>query len=374
MTRATGDWGWLARSGSERDLIEELGPTAERKAEGVVRSRERPRRHDGGLDDPIFARQAMRKPHPIVLGPEGPGPIVEALVKRLTAALSAPWSLQVVSPDSRDPQDPRRHIAADIEGWFAAAEAAPFDGDEAAELVQVWVAQEDLAWVGVTPVRWAVSPWPGGKQRLRRQPTSVSRAGLKLEEAIAWAGVGPQKGDLVADLGAAPGGWTQVLLQTGATVIAVDPKSMKVSAAPKRFAHLRQSAFTYAPPETLDWVVCDMAYRPLEVAKLLAKWARRSWARQVISNIKLPMKMKVSTLKQVRDTLSEAGWEGIKIRQLFHDRDEVTLYAHLSAGLAARPAQAPFRLRASRTQPRSRTPPRQAPRRRKRNTSIKRRQ
>ncbi|NJK89284.1 MAG: hypothetical protein HC923_07670 [Myxococcales bacterium] len=173
----------------------------------------------------------------------------------------------------------------------------------------------------------------------------MSRAGLKLEEAIAWCGHGPEKGDLVADLGAAPGGWTQVSLRRGATVIAVDLARLEVEAPPKRLAHLAVNAFQYAPPETLDWVLCDMAYRPLEVAKLLAKWARRSWARQMIANIKLPMKKKHEMVSSVLSILREGGWTGLRARQLMYDRDEVTIFGWLSPGQAHLPAKEPFRLR-----------------------------
>lgn len=370
-------WGFLTRADSVADLLDEV-PGAEAVAEGVVRCTNRPRRSDGQLVDPTFARQAMFKP--VQVHPEDIA-AVEASLARLLAQARDPWALQVVAPDGTDPADPRRHLAGEWEArladdhWRSGVEGGPqVSPDEAKRLLQVWVLDEDVLWIGATAIAKAISTWPGGKSPLKRSKAAVSRAGLKLEEAIAWAGVGPEKGDIVADLGAAPGGWTQVLLERGCTVIAVDPKGLAVKAPPQRLAHLKQSAFAYAPPETLDWVVCDMAYRPLEVAKLLAKWARRSWARQVISNIKLPMRSKVETLNEVKEALVEAGWEGLQTRQLFHDRDEITLYAHLSAKQAVRPAQPPHRKsRGPRNQARRGKLPRRGPRKRPRKTSIKRR-
>lgn len=91
--------------------------------------------------------------------------------------------------------------------------------------------------------------------------------------------------------------------------------------------HIQGSAFDYQPEEPVDWLLCDMAWRPLEVAQLLAKWARRGWAWQLVANIKLPMKDKNPMLFRVRHTLEGGGWRGLKIRQLYHDRDEVTLTA-----------------------------------------------
>jgi len=371
-------WGFLTRADSVSDLLDEI-PGAEAVAEGVVRCTNRPRKSDGQLVDPTFARQAMFKP--VQVHPED-FEAVEGSLARLLGQSRDPWALQVMAPDSTDPEDPRRPLAAEWEarlseaGWREGTDGGPLVADdEAKRLLQVWVLDEDALWVGATPSAKALSTWPGGRSRLKRPKDAVSRAGLKLEEAIAWTGLGPEKGDIVADLGAAPGGWTQVLLQRGCTVIAVDPKGLAVKAPPQRLAHLKQSAFAYAPPETLDWVVCDMAYQPLEVAKLLAKWAHRSWARQVISNVKLPMRSKVETLAEVRKVLEAAGWEGLKTRQLFHDRDEITLYAHLSAKQAVRPAQPPHRKSVGpRNQPRrGKAPRRGPPRKRPRKTSIKRR-
>lgn len=350
------DWAYLTRAGSERDLIDELGDPSRVEAEGVVVGGPRPKRRDGHLDDPVFARQAMRRPHAT---PPAPGPVARALQPLLAKVRLRPgeeewtWALQVVAPDSTDPEDPRRPIAesleAGLEGAFSrwADRLRPAAG--ASHLLQAWVVDEARVFSGLTPTGLALSYAPAGRLRLERPADAVSRSGLKLEEAILWCGAGPEKGDIVADLGAAPGGWSQVALSRGATVIAVDLGRVKVDAPTKRFAHLEENAFRYAPPETLDWVICDMAYRPLEVAKLLAKWGRRSWARQLIANIKLPMKKKAEIVRQVLEILEAGGWNGLKARQLYHDRDEVTLFGWLSPGPAHRPAQAPFALKSAGT-------------------------
>jgi 23S rRNA (cytidine2498-2'-O)-methyltransferase len=77
----------------------------------------------------------------------------------------------------------------------------------------------------------------------------------------------------------------------------------------------------------VDWLLCDMAWRPLEVAALLARWARAQWALHLVCNLKLPMRDKVQTLAQARKLLEEGGWKALRLRQLYHDRDEVTVVA-----------------------------------------------
>jgi 23S rRNA (cytidine2498-2'-O)-methyltransferase len=46
-----------------------------------------------------------------------------------------------------------------------------------------------------------------------------------------------------------------------------------------------------------------------------------------VANLKLPMRDKVPTLVRARAVLEEAGWKALRIRQLYHDRDEVTVVA-----------------------------------------------
>jgi 23S rRNA (cytidine2498-2'-O)-methyltransferase len=90
---------------------------------------------------------------------------------------------------------------------------------------------------------------------------------------------------------------------------------------------MRASAFDFRVDEPADWLTCDMAWRPLEVAALLAKLGRQGAARFLVANIKLPMKKKVEMIRRVRDILATGGWRDVRVRQLYHDRDEVTLGA-----------------------------------------------
>lgn len=325
-----GRWVWTCRVGFELHLFEELawaGAEPRVLGEALVESEGKQ-----GLS-PAFARQGFRvlASFPEV-SPELAPPVAQAV-----AALppSGPIVLQAFTPDT-----PRGNaLAAEAEALREAvrgllpAQRLLEDTERAretgAQLVSLCVSPGAVT-VGVVPAREALSLAPGGRRRMKRAGESPSRAAMKLEEALDGLPFEPGRGDVCVDLGAAPGGWTQRLVSRGAKVIAVDPaRLMPELASNPRVRHVQESAFAFAPEEPADWLFCDMAWRPLEVAQLLAKWGRRGWASHLVANIKLPMNDKNPILLRVRHTLTEdGGWKGLTVRQLYHDRDEVTVTAH----------------------------------------------
>ncbi|MBZ4416765.1 23S rRNA (cytidine(2498)-2'-O)-methyltransferase RlmM [Myxococcus sp. RHSTA-1-4] len=327
-----GHWLWTCRAGFEPHLYEELewaGAHPRLLGEALVESEAVP-----GLS-PAFARAGYRVV--VSLGVKTPEETAEAAARAVTSLPGhGPWVVQAFTPDT-----PRGNtLTAPAEALEAAVRAklpeerlledAQRAREAGAVLVGLCVAPDGVTVVGAVPAREAPSLAAGGRRRMKRAGESPSRAAMKLEEALDGLAFEPGRGDVCVDLGAAPGGWTQRLVARGARVVAVDPaRLMPELAANRRVQHVQESAFAYAPEEPADWLFCDMAWRPLEVAQLLAKWGRKGWARHLVANIKLPMKDKNPVLLRVRHTLEqEGGWEGLTVRQLYHDRDEVTVTAH----------------------------------------------
>jgi 23S rRNA (cytidine2498-2'-O)-methyltransferase len=48
----------------------------------------------------------------------------------------------------------------------------------------------------------------------------------------------------------------------------------------------------------------------------------------LVANLKLPMKRKAEMVERLRDIVASGGWQRVRTRQLYHDRDEITLVAH----------------------------------------------
>jgi 23S rRNA (cytidine2498-2'-O)-methyltransferase len=203
-------------------------------------------------------------------------------------------------------------------------------GAGTAAMAQICVLSEQSCAVGVLPSDRALSLAPGGRFRAKVDGDRPSRAARKLSEAFAWLGVSPEPGELCVDLGAAPGGWTWVLAERRARVIAVDPGKLRPDLLGRRgVTYVAGSAFDFAPDEPVDWLFCDMVFRPLEVARLLGKWARQRMATLLVANFKLPMRRKAEMVHEIIGILERDGWRAVRARQLYHDREEVTVTARL---------------------------------------------
>ncbi len=317
-----GSWLWTCRDGFEAHLFQELArarAVPEVLGAGLVSSAKRPR------VDPAFARTGFcvraRVGAPLEAA-------VDALAERL--ARTGPVTVRVWSADT----DAGRALSAQARALEAALHSTPqvqHRDDGLVPFAEVALLGAPAAWTAVygTVLRHEAVSWsPGGRQRMHRTGDAPSRAGLKLEEAWTLLGLWPAPGETCVDLGAAPGGWTARALDRGAQVVAVDRAALAPALeANPRLQHVRESAFSYRPEEPVDWLLCDMAWRPLEVAALLARWGREGWALHLVANLKLPMRDKVETLERARSVLEEGGWKALRMRQLYHDRDEVTVVA-----------------------------------------------
>ena len=73
-----------------------------------------------------------------------------------------------------------------------------------------------------------------------------------------------------------------------------------------------------------------MVEKPAKVAALMAQWLVNGWCRETIFNLKLPMKnatKKCHTIWRIfRHSLMNGINAQIQARQLYHDREEVTVH------------------------------------------------
>ncbi|HLQ28944.1 MAG TPA: SAM-dependent methyltransferase [Ktedonobacteraceae bacterium] len=193
----------------------------------------------------------------------------------------------------------------------------------------------EKGYLGISLAKENLSDWPGGARHYAQTPEQISRAEFKLLEALEVFGVSlPPKGR-VLDLGAAPGGWTRLLLEAGLHVVAVDPANLDPR-LPKqpRLEHYHGYAETYLEDavktrKSFDLIVNDMRMDARDAARLLVQ-ASRCLQRDgfVISVFKLPHATReIDPLATLRATLAllNKSYGVVQVRQLFHNRQEITV-------------------------------------------------
>ena len=171
----------------------------------------------------------------------------------------------------------------------------------------------------------------GGQRRMADHAAAPSRSYLKIEEAYGVLGVEPRPGETVADLGAAPGGWSYSAAQRGAQVMAVDHGPLKGGAlGHPRIRHRREDAFRFRPAagEVFDWLFCDLVEEPHHVLRhLVHPWLKHRWCRRFVVNLKFGRTDPLALLGELRDPASPFATHAavFRIRHLYHDREEFTV-------------------------------------------------
>lgn len=171
----------------------------------------------------------------------------------------------------------------------------------------------------------------GGQRRMADDDAAPSRSYLKVEEAYVVLGREPAAGETVVDLGAAPGGWSYSAAKRGAKVIAVDNGPLKGGAlGHPLIAHRLEDAFKFRPAagEVFDWLFCDLVEEPHHVVKdIVQPWLAGGWCRRFVINLKFGHVDSLALLREIRATESPCRRHatGLRVRHLFHDREEFTL-------------------------------------------------
>ncbi len=200
----------------------------------------------------------------------------------------------------------------------------------------------EKAYIGISLTTDNLSDWPGGARHFAHLPQQISRAEFKLLEALEVFDVTLPSQGLALDLGAAPGGWTRILLEAGMHVVAVDPAKLDDRLSRhQHLEHYRGYAEDYLTEavkrhRTFSVITNDMRMDAREAARLLVQ-ASSCLLNDgfTISVLKLPHEtLEIDPLKNLNEALRllQRHFAIVQARQLFHNRQEITV-------LTARPQE-----------------------------------
>jgi 23S rRNA (cytidine2498-2'-O)-methyltransferase len=283
---------------------------------------------------------SLRHLHPVQLDAAiteptraGLGRLVEAVVP-LAARIGdgRTWSVQTrfIGPAwaGMKAYDINDAVVAAVENGLT-QRSASHDRKAPQQVISVSLTQSNV-FAGTSETRANLSSWPGGMARYSGGDDPLSRAKKKLMEAVDVFGLdlADGAGRFAIDLGAAPGGWTQFLLEKGFSVVAVDPADLDARLVSDRLMHFRGTAerFFGRSGEAADLLTSDMRMDARDAARMLVSAAGMlKPGGCIITTLKLPERGLVPVLDAALEILSQRYV--VRARHLFHNRSEVT--AHL---------------------------------------------
>jgi 23S rRNA (cytidine2498-2'-O)-methyltransferase len=190
----------------------------------------------------------------------------------------------------------------------------------------------DQWWVGYHRALSISSRYPGGMICLEMPADAVSRAWLKMEEALRWSQLPIPPGARVAEIGSAPGGASQALLAHGLLVTGIDPAEMAPSVLNHHhFTHIRRRSTQVRRREfrKIRWLTADMNVAPrytLDAVEAIVTHPEVN-IRGLLLTLKLPTWDLAGRVPEYLDCVRSWGYNVVHARQLQHDRREICVAA-----------------------------------------------
>lgn len=206
-------------------------------------------------------------------------------------------------------------------------------------VLDVVLVEPNQWWIGYHVAVSRTDRWPGGVGPIDLPEHAVSRAYLKMAEALEWSSIPTKPRDHWVELGCAPGGASQALLDRGMLVTGVDPAEVDPAVhAHDRFTHVR--ARTRAVPRRLfrnvDWLAADINAAPnftLDAVEAVVTH-REVNVRGLLLTLKLP-DWELALPEQLSAYVARIqswGYQDVRLRQLAHNRRELCAVALRSRG------------------------------------------
>ena len=203
------------------------------------------------------------------------------------------------------------------------------NGDVVIDCVLV---ERDEWWLGWHRAAAPETRWPGGVPPITLPARLISRAYLKIVEALEWSELPVAAGDRCVEIGSSPGGSCIALLERGLNVTGVDPAEMnpEVLAHPG-FTHVRARAKDVKRSVFRDcrWLVMDANVAPNYTLDTLDGVLTQGGARPegLVLTLKLTDPRLAERLPQIAERIRRYGYRRVRMRQLAFNRQEVCVVA-----------------------------------------------
>jgi len=197
------------------------------------------------------------------------------------------------------------------------------------ELVLDCVLVEPLEWwFGWHRADAVATRWPGGVPPLIAPKRMISRAYLKILEALLWSELPVGEGDRCVEIGSAPGGSCLALIERGCIVTGIDPAEMDpLVLAQPNFEHVRAKAKDVKRSVFRDcrWLIMDANVAPkytLDTVEAIVT-APRARPEGLVLTLKLTDPKLAANLAAFERRMRTWGYAQVRMRQLTFNRQEI---------------------------------------------------
>lgn len=187
-------------------------------------------------------------------------------------------------------------------------------------------------WFGWHRANVVETRWPGGVPVIDSPENMISRAYLKIEEALRWSELPVQPGDRFVEIGSSPGGSCQALLDRGCLVTGIDPAEMDpLLLAHPNFTHLRSRAKKVERNDfqSFRWLAMDANVAPKYTLDTVEAIVTQPGVRieGLLLTLKLTDLALASDLPAFHKRIRSWGYRRVRARQLAFNRQEVCVIA-----------------------------------------------
>jgi 23S rRNA (cytidine2498-2'-O)-methyltransferase len=202
-------------------------------------------------------------------------------------------------------------------------------GDHVLDCILV---EPDRWWIGYHRASTLPTRWPGGTPKIHLPPYAVSRAYLKMREALLWSRLPVSAGDHCVELGSSPGGSCQALLDRGLIVTGIDPADMdETLLAEPNFTHVKARGADLKRREfrTVRWLVADSNVAPKHTLDTVENIVtnRQVNVRGMLLTLKLLDWKLARAIPEYIERIRSWGYQYVRARQLAYNRQEICVAA-----------------------------------------------
>ena len=193
-------------------------------------------------------------------------------------------------------------------------------------------------WLGLHRAESVPQRWPGGVPKLTPPNEMISRAYLKTSEALAWSRLPAEANDAFVELGCAPGGSSQALLDRGYRVTGIDPAEVDERLRGREgFTHIRKRSADLKRKEFRDyrWLIADLNVAPNYTLAAVEDVVTHDGVHiaGLLLTLKLMDREHYTSVESFLQRVRSWGYEEVRARQLAFNRQEICVAALKSKSL-----------------------------------------